>query len=97
MDTIKWIQEWYKSNCDGYWEHMYGLKLTTLDNPGWAVEIDLSDTNVEEKAFERIQYDNGDEDWILCYVKDGVYNGNGDPDKLLEIFAIFKKWVEQGK
>lgn len=48
---LQWIQEWYKSNCDGYWEHMYGVKIDTLDNPGWIVHIDLIDTPLEQKEF----------------------------------------------
>lgn len=39
MDIIKWLQEWHKSNCDGYWEYLFGVQITTLDNPGWLIEI----------------------------------------------------------
>ena len=24
MDIIVWIQNWYKNNYDGDWEHLYG-------------------------------------------------------------------------
>ena len=37
------IQDWYKINCDGDWEHSYGYKIETLDNHGWSVIIDLKD------------------------------------------------------
>ena len=59
MDAIKWLQEWYKSNCDGDWEHLFGVQITTLDNPGWLIEIDLTDTDEEEKDFCDIKYDKG--------------------------------------
>jgi hypothetical protein len=36
---IKWIQQWYVSQCDGDWEHECGIKITTLDNPGWDIKI----------------------------------------------------------
>ncbi|KAA2301834.1 rhodanese-related sulfurtransferase, partial [Clostridioides difficile] len=26
MDTLKWIQSWYYENCDGDWEHSYGVR-----------------------------------------------------------------------
>ena len=32
---------WYKTNCDGDWEHSYGITLQTLDNPGWHLTVDL--------------------------------------------------------
>lgn len=44
MNMIAWLSEWYKSNCDGDWEHYYGIKIDTIDNPGWKVDIDLVDT-----------------------------------------------------
>ena len=76
---------------------MYGVKIDTLDNPGWGVKIDLSDTQLEGKTFENIDTDNGNDDWIMCRVVDGVYEGAGDPFKLEEILRIFKKWVETQK
>ena len=46
MDILCWLQNWYHSNCDGGWEHLYGVKIDTLDNPGWSVAIDLEDTEI---------------------------------------------------
>lgn len=28
------LQQWYHSMCDGDWEHCYGVKIETSDNPG---------------------------------------------------------------
>lgn len=33
MDILKWLENWYSSNCDGDWEHLYGITIRTLDNP----------------------------------------------------------------
>ena len=46
---INWLENWYSSQCDGSWEHFYGIKIETLDNPGWAVEIDLCETELINK------------------------------------------------
>jgi hypothetical protein len=35
------MQEWYKKNCNSDWEHNYGIKIEILDNPGWALTIDI--------------------------------------------------------
>lgn len=94
METLQWIQEWYKSNCDGYWEHMYGVKIDTLDNPGWIVQIDLLDTPLEQKEFDRVQYDKNDEEWFICSKENGIFKASGGPSKLEEILQIFKIWVE---
>jgi hypothetical protein len=47
------LQEWYRSRCDGDWEHSYGVKVETLDNPGWLVTVDLEDTPWEQLAAPR--------------------------------------------
>ncbi len=95
MEILIWLQDWYRNNCDGYWEHMFGIKIYTLDNPGWSVKIDLEDTELVDKPFNKIQYDNGDDDWLLCMKKDEKFSAGGDPDKLIEILTIFKNWVER--
>ena len=84
----------YKSNCDGDWEHLYGVKIGTIDNPGWGVDIDLLDTLLQDKPFQKIQVDNGDDDWIVCLVKDNIFTGAGDPNKLEIILKTFRDWVE---
>ncbi len=34
MDLLTWVQRWYLDQCDGEWEHEWGVKIDTLDNPG---------------------------------------------------------------
>ncbi|MFK0239099.1 Imm53 family immunity protein, partial [Streptomyces vinaceus] len=33
------------------WEHEWGVKIATLDNPGWTVEIDLEETDLEGREY----------------------------------------------
>lgn len=89
MEILKNIQNWYKSNCDGDWEHSYGVLIETLDNPGWSVEIDLINTPCADKKFAEINIDKGDSDWITCKISDNKFLGSGDPDKLEAILKIF--------
>ena len=39
-------EEWYNGNCDGDWQHEYGIKIETVDNPG-SIKIALSYTPIE--------------------------------------------------
>ncbi len=45
-DILAWLQDWYRSRCDGTWEHSYGVKIDTLDNPGWLVTVDLGERSL---------------------------------------------------
>jgi hypothetical protein len=62
MELIEQIQVWYAAQCDGDWEHQYGVSIETLDNPGWSVTIDLSGTSLENIRFQTYQENKGEED-----------------------------------
>lgn len=94
MNLLEWLQNWYREQCDGDWEHLYGIKIDNIDNPGWMVKIDLLETELEDRIFEKVKNDLADDDWILCFVKNGIFEGHGDINKLVEILTIFKNWVE---
>jgi hypothetical protein len=33
-DALDFLHRWYAAQCDGDWEHEFGIRLTTPDNPG---------------------------------------------------------------
>ena len=92
MNIILELQKWYQSQCDGHWEHDYGINIGNLDNPGWEVKIDLTETGLENKKFEKIERDKSDEDWIFCKVEDLKFIGYSDSQKLEEILQVFLEW-----
>jgi hypothetical protein len=93
-DTLKWIQEWVAGNCDGDWEHAQNFIITTIDNPGWGVTINLIGTRLEDKPFSTINTENSDSDWIYCTVKNQQFQGDGGLRNLIEILQVFIKWAE---
>ena len=82
MNDITWLEAWYQQNCDGYWEHSYGIEIETLDNPGWHVKIDLSKTDYVNLKAEELKEDTDDDNWIRCSITNGIFNGYGDCKKL---------------
>lgn len=80
ISTLSRLQRWYKSNCDGDWEHSYGIDIGNLDNPGWTVKINLDDTPLANVPFQQAVHgeedDNFDEDgrqigpWWTCKVQE---------------------------
>ncbi|MBA3481543.1 MAG: immunity 53 family protein [Pirellulales bacterium] len=99
MDLLVALQEWYASQCDGEWEHRYGVKIESCDNPGWWVKIDLMGTVLQSRSFTPLaenvdaQGFQKDPKWLHCYVDDGVWNGAGDETKLPLILRSFLTWV----
>lgn len=90
---LSWLQKWYQSNCDSDWEHIYGIKIDTLDNPGWSLAIDLDATSVSEKDFRNFQIERTADDWISCKVEHKQFQAACGPLNLTEVIGIFRAWV----
>src|SRR5262249_14404082 len=58
-----WLQAWYATQCNGEWEHGYGLEIETIDNPGWSVKIDLNGTSLTDRHYERQAIHRSEHDW----------------------------------
>ena len=93
-DLLDSLQSWYAGHCDGQREHQFGVKIETLDNPGWIVEIDLSGTSLANKSFSQRQEERSPTNWIRCSSKNGVFTGAGGERNLSEIIELFLAWTE---
>jgi len=89
MDVLRELQAWYKSHCDGDWEHQYGVQIDTLDNPGWSVTIDLVETELEHRPFDAIQQPEEGPDWIQCKVENSKFIGCCGPQCLEALLSVF--------
>ena len=90
---IEWLQDWYEKQCDGDWEHGYGIRIETIDNPGWSVEIDLNDTEFSISDFQYKLFEKSESDWVGFEVNENVFAGVGDPLKLNIIISVFKEVI----
>lgn len=99
MEGLALLQKWYLSQCDEDWEHTYGVRIETLDNPGWTIKIDLVDTELEGRPFDTVDYgvfeqaETSGHEWMHCKVEDGQFCGAGGPLKLGEIINVFLGWA----
>ncbi|MDY6833477.1 MAG: immunity 53 family protein [Chloroflexota bacterium] len=93
MDALKSIESWYLSQCDGDWEHQFGIKIETLDNPGWHIEISLAKTALESRILTKLDIERSEQDWICCKVKDNMFIGHGGPENLKGILEVFLAWA----
>jgi hypothetical protein len=92
-DDFNKLKEWYKSKCDGIWEHNYGISIETLDNPGWLVKIDIQHLGRHLSNFNRVE-GKDDTGWFNIRIEDGVFMGAGDIDKLEFIINTFVNFLE---
>jgi hypothetical protein len=91
---IKWLQQWYADNCNGEWEHSYGVAIGTINKPGWAVSIDLTNTTLEGVTVPDYFHEASETDWIGYSVVENVFEAVGDPSKLEKMIEAFKEIAE---
>ncbi len=94
-DALVRLQTWFQANCDGDWEHQFGVRIHTLDNPGWALDIDLSDTSLATKSWNPVAIERTDDDWVHCKVENLVFKARGGVSNLAEMVECFLDWTTQ--
>ena len=94
MDELEWLQQWYRSHCNGDWEHKYGVEVRTLDNPGWRLIADLGGTGAESRSLAKVEIERSDDDWLHYWVEKKRFHAAGAPLNLREGIAKFREIVE---
>src|SRR5690242_15068471 len=92
-DIIRWLETFYASCCDGDWEHQSGITITTLDNPGWSVTVEIGGTLLEKIPFSRVEIERSERDWVQCWVQNTAWQARGGPHNLGEILEILRSWA----
>ncbi|MCA8031459.1 MULTISPECIES: Imm53 family immunity protein [Burkholderia] len=88
-DLIDALQHWYTSQCDDVWEHSYGVKISTIDNPGWEVRIN----GVSGRKLIDINAERDESDWISVTATKEEFVGYGGSSNLKEILMLAMDWL----
>ncbi len=92
--SLSVLERWYASQCDGEWEHGYGVRIDTLDNPGWRVHIGLHGTKKQDASLARVALTRSQDDWILYWVEKQEFQVACGPKNLSEAIDIFAGWFD---
>lgn len=95
---INWLEDWYDSQCDDGWEHNYGIKIETIDNPGWEITIDLDEIK-EKITLAKIEWKiigDFESKWIGYKIENNKFNGACSPKNLNLLIFVFKELIEKG-
>jgi len=95
MSTIERLQRWYHSQCDGEWEHSWGARIGTLDNPGWAIDVNVEETVCENEVFDSLKIERSDTDWIYAFRENMTFKVRCGPGNLEEGLLIFLDWADK--
>lgn|SRR6185503_768421 len=93
-DNITWLMNWYSAQCNDDWEHQYGVHIDTLDNPGWLIDIDLSETALETQIYSTVDNLKADASWWYCTVEKNQWRARCGPNDLTTVIGLFRDWAE---
>jgi hypothetical protein len=88
-DALYLLQRWYVAQCDGEWEHGFGVEIGTLDNPGWFIRIDLNHTALAALQRDLSKLERSEHDWVNWRVADARYEAYCGPTNLNEAILAF--------
>ena len=91
---LEWLDGWYQRQCNGEWEHTQGVRLKSLDDPGWHLTINLAGTSAVNARPQQLRMETQSGGWLACSIADECFEGSGDPRKLEQIIGVFRRWVE---
>jgi hypothetical protein len=92
--SVSILERWYASQCNGNWEHSYGVHIDTLDNPGWSIKIDLRGTRKQDYVLERKRIERTENDWIQYWIDKQQFRIACRPLNLSEATEIFVRWFD---
>jgi hypothetical protein len=65
------------------------VRIETLDNPGWSLNIDLVGTTARDRPFVPVRIERSEKDWIDARVLEQKFVGHCGPQNLEELLDLF--------
>lgn len=87
---LEFVQRWYLEQCDGEWEHEFGVTIGNIDNPGWSIAIDLAGTPLEGRLLEYAISRDDQPEWVHCWSDGTKFQAATGPLGLTEALNQFR-------
>ncbi|RUM27131.1 rhodanese-related sulfurtransferase [Rhizobium vallis] len=96
MDAVSRLCAWFERQCIDEWHEDRGIKIDTIDNPGWSMKADLKGTVLQGKEFEEVRVERSERDWFVARRNGQTFEAFGGPTNLTEMIESFLAWAENG-
>jgi hypothetical protein len=84
---------WYAAQCDGEWEHQYGVTIGTIEVSGWHLRVDLVGTPLAGDEHARELIARSEKNWVEVWSDGYTFNATGGADNLGELLEAFSRFV----
>jgi hypothetical protein len=93
--SVERLLKWYAARCDGEWEHTTRVSIGTIDNPGWSLFVDLSDSYSTLPSFTRVNVERSAVDWYQCWLQGSKFEAACGPQNLEDVVSTFCNWIAE--
>lgn len=90
-----WLQQWYQLQSIGKPEEEQLIHISTLDNPGWSLIVNLKNSAFENIIFNPIKIDRSENDWMYASIKNQKFEAYCGPNNFFEILKFFRSVIEE--
>lgn len=94
MKCLEKIQVWFECQCDGEWEHFNGIEITTTDNPGWSISIDIKQADISNYDINKYNFDKDENNWSFIKIENNKFTANVSANNLSMAIDVFFRLVE---
>lgn len=92
-NAMEFLVQWFIRQCDGDWEHGVGIRIETLDNPGWSLDIRIEDTSLEGIVEEWSAWERDETNWLHWRSTGTTFQARCGPGDLNEALAAFQSFA----
>lgn len=87
------LVRWYEKEICTY-DILNRIEITTLDNPGWFLKVNLKGTKFEKAFFPQKKELRSENNWIVCNYENAEFSCFCGPLNILEAMQFFVKCVD---
>jgi hypothetical protein len=92
---LAFLTAWFARHCDGDWEHDLGITIESLDNPGWAVDIRIGDTELQGAETDWHRDEESPDAWLHWRATGEMFEARCGPTDLPRALAVFQDFASQ--
>lgn len=91
-DSLRFLTDWFTRHCDGDWEHGSHIRIESLDNPGWALDVSLVGTALDGRVVDWVRSEQDEMRWLHWRSTGDRFEARCGPRELgraLDAFRVF--------
>lgn len=93
MENLSWFNKWFSKEAIENIQYGLNVKIETLENSSWNIEIDLTNTKYSRISNKEENAKSTEFNWYRVQIKDKKFIGNGDFTKLDFLLGKFSEFI----